>query len=142
MLLQDIFHEHEAVVTVAPDQPLRRVAELMKERNVGAVLVTEADKLKGIVTDRDLALALLQSEATRDTPVSRVMQTKVRTVWADQGIFEACQAFAGYKVRRLPVVDRDEKLVGIISADDLVAMLARELFNISKALEPALHVKM
>jgi CBS domain-containing protein len=142
MLLQDMFHGSEQVVTVAPDQPLRHVGQLMQDRKVGAVVVTEDDRLVGIVTDRDIALALLLGDASRDTPVKKVMQKQVRTVWAEQGVFEACQAFAGYQVRRLPVIDRSEKLVGIISADDVVAMLARELFNISKALEPALHVKM
>lgn len=102
----------------------------------------EADRPVDIITDRDIALALLSGDASRDTPVKKVMQKQVRTVWADHGIFDACQAFAGYKVRRLPVIDRSEKLVGIISVDDVVAMLARELFNISQALEPALHVKM
>ena len=58
------------------------------------------------------------------------------------GVFNACQALSGYKVRRLPVVDRDEKLLGIVSVDDLVALLARELFNASQALEPSLSVKM
>ncbi|MFO1093438.1 MAG: CBS domain-containing protein [Planctomycetaceae bacterium] len=142
MLLQDMFHNSERVVTVAPDQPLRHVGQLMQDGNVGAVVVAENNRLIGIVTDRDLALALSSGEATRDTPVKNVMQRKVHTIWADQGVFDACQAFAGYQVRRLPVVDRRDKLVGIISADDVVAMLARELFNISKALEPALHVKM
>jgi CBS domain-containing protein len=142
MLLQDMFHGTERVVSVSPEQPLRHVGQLMQDDNVGAVVVTEDDRPVGIITDRDIALALLSGDASRDTPVKKVMQKQVRTVWADHGIFDACQAFAGYKVRRLPVIDRSEKLVGIISADDVVAMLARELFNISQALEPALHVKM
>lgn len=142
MVLHDLFHGGEPVATISPDKALRAVGALMKERNVGAVLVTEEDKLVGILTDRDIALAMLLGKASRDTPVKKVMQKKIRTVWADQGIFEVCQAFAGYKVRRLPVIDRKDKLVGIVSADDLTAMLARELFNISKALEPALHIKM
>jgi len=142
MLLQEMFHGTERVATVGPDQPLRHVGQRMKDGNVGAVVVTEDDGLVGIVTDRDIAVAMLSGEATRDTPVKEVMQQGVHTVWADQGVVEACQAFACYKVRRLPVIDRSGKLVGIISADDVVAMLARELFNISKALEPALRVKM
>jgi len=142
MLLQDMFRGEEEVVTASPDDPLRRVAELMKERNVGAVVVTEDDKLTGVITDRDIALATMLGEASGETPVKDVMQTEVQSIWADVGVFNACQSFSGYKVRRLPVVDRDEKLVGILSVDDLVAMLARELFNASQALEPSLSVKM
>lgn len=142
MLLQDMFRGGEEVVTVSPEEPLRRVAELMKERNVGAVVVTQNAKVAGMITDRDLALASMLSEASRETPVKDVMQKEVRSIWADEGVFNACQAFAGYKVRRLPVVDRDGKLVGIVSVDDLLAMLARETFNASKALEPSLSVKM
>lgn len=142
MLLQDMFRGEEEVVTVSPDESLHRAAELMKERNVGAVVVTQDGKVAGMLTDRDVALAAMLRDASRETPVKDVMQTNVQTIWGDEGVFNACQAFAGYKVRRLPVVDRDGKLVGIVSVDDLMAMLARELFNVSQALEPALSVKM
>lgn len=142
MLLQHLFRGREEVVTVSPDDPLRQAAALMKERNVGAVVVTENGKLAGMLTDRDIALAAMLSDVSGETPVKDVMNKEVRSIWADEGVFNACQSFSGFKVRRLPVVDRDDKLVGIVSVDDLVAMLARELFNASKALEPSLSVKM
>ncbi|MBI1904165.1 MAG: CBS domain-containing protein, partial [Planctomycetia bacterium] len=53
----------------------------------------------------------------------------------------ATQAMEGFKVRRLPVVDREDNLVGMVTADDLFALLAREIFNVSQALEPALQEK-
>lgn len=142
MLLQDLFQTGEEVVAVAPGETIRQAVALMKSRNVGAVVVTEGKKLAGIVTDRDVALAAGMGEATPDTPVQEIMHRGVKTIWADQGVFNACQALAGYKLRRLPVVDRDENLVGLVTADDLVGLLAREMFNVSKAIEPSLKVKM
>jgi CBS-domain-containing membrane protein len=65
------------------------------------------------------------------------MTKKVQTIWADQGVFNATQYLQGYKVRRLPVIDRDGKLVGLVTADDLFALLIRELYNVAQSLEPA-----
>jgi CBS domain-containing protein len=112
----------------------------MKEENVGAVVVTDEDeRVVGILTDRDVALSVVLAEATSDAPVSDVMTKDVQTIWGDQGVFNATQYLSGHKVRRLPVVDRKNKLLGMVTMDDLVAFLSRELFNVSKALEPALH---
>jgi CBS-domain-containing membrane protein len=67
------------------------------------------------------------------------MTTKVVTIWEDQWVFNATQYLAGKKKRRLPVVDRHDRLVGLVTFDDLIAVLARELFNATQALEPVLH---
>jgi CBS domain-containing protein len=142
MLLQDLFQSGEQVVTALPGDTIRQAVALMKGRNVGAVVVTKGKKVAGIVTDRDIALATGLGEATPETPLEGIMHKEVKSIWADQGVFNACQALAGYKLRRLPVIDRDENLVGLVAADDLVALLARELFNASKAIEPSLKVKM
>lgn len=127
------------LVTIAPDQPLTNAVTLMDDKNVGAIIVIDdEEKVMGIITDRDIALALGKGQVTTGTPVSDVMTRQVHTIWQDQGIFNATQYMMGYKVRRLPIIDREEHLVGMITADDLLGLFARELLNVAKSLEPAL----
>jgi CBS domain-containing protein len=139
MLLQDLFRDAKEVVTVEPDDTITRATMKMKEEDVGAVVVTENEKVVGILTDRDVALSVVLGEASPQSRVRDIMTTDVKTIWGDQGVFNATQYFSGYQVRRLPVVDRSNKLLGLVTVDDLFAFLSRELFNVSKALEPALH---
>jgi CBS domain-containing protein len=140
MLLQDLFRSEDEIVTAFPDETIAAVVEKMDHKNVGAVVVVDDDrKVVGIVTDRDVGLSLGMNQAVLETPVSEIMTTKVVTIWEDQGVFNATQYLAGKKKRRLPVVDRHDRLVGLVTFDDLIAVLARELFNATQALEPVLH---
>ena len=128
------------VVTVLPDASIRRVAFSMRDRGVGAVVVVnEKGKPVGIVTDRDVALALAVDEKDPDTPVSEIMPGELITIGEKEGIFNATQYIFGYQVRRLPIVDSDGKLVGIVTMDDLLSLLARELHNLTEgAVQPVL----
>jgi CBS domain-containing protein len=139
MLLQDLFRDQREVVTVAPDDTVSKATMKMKEQDVGAVVVTQGGRVVGILTDRDVALSVVLGEAKPKSPVRDIMTKNVKTIWADQGVFNASQYFSNHKVRRLPVVDRQNKLLGLVTLDDLFAFLSRELLNVSKALEPALH---
>ncbi len=129
------------VVTMQPEQSIETAMRKMKDRNVGAVVVVEGRKVKGIVTDRDVALAAILEGVRPGTPVSEIMTKDVMTIWEDQGVFNATQYLEGRKVRRLPIINRDNELVGMVTLDDLFALLARELFNVSKAVAPALAEK-
>ncbi len=130
---------HQQPVTANPGDPLAFVVQKMRDENVGAVVVVDAQRhVVGLVTDRDVALALGMQRATTATPVSEVMTTDVKTIWFDQGIFNATQYLLGHQVRRLPIINRQEELVGLLSVDDLIGLFARELFNVGRALEPAL----
>ena len=135
MKLSEMFRSE--VVTIEPQESIRAAAEKMQKRNVGAVVVVNAGKVAGIVTDRDVALKVALGKATNETPVSEIMTTKVLTIWDDQGVFNATQYLRGKKVRRLPIIDRQENLVGMLTLDDLFVLLARELLNVAQSLEPA-----
>ena len=127
------------LVTIDQQQPLAIAAGLMGDKNVGAVVVIDnARKVVGIITDRDIAMALGSGQVTTATPVAEVMTRDVHTIWQDQGIFNATQSMMGHKVRRLPIIDRQEHLIGMVTADDLVGLFGRELLNVAKSLEPAL----
>lgn len=139
MLLQD-FSPRE-VTTATPDTLIGEVAKKMRDANVGAVVILVEDRVRGIVTDRDIALSLALGEAAAGDAVKSIMTTEVKTIWQDQGIFNATQYFMGHRVRRLPVIDRQDKLVGMISVDDVFGLLSRELFNVARALEPSLGMQ-
>jgi CBS domain-containing protein len=130
----------KAVATVPPDATIRRAAFLMRDRGVGAVVVVNPKgQPVGIVTDRDVALAVAVEEKDPDSPVSEVMPGELVTIGENEGVFNATQYIFGYQVRRLPIVDGDGKLVGIVTMDDLLALLTRELSNLAEgAVQPVL----
>jgi CBS domain-containing protein len=130
------------VVTVAPDESIHAAMWKMKEANVGAVVVVIGRKVVGILTDRDVAMHLALEDANASTLVKHVMTNDVLTICEDQGVFNATQYLMGHHIRRLPIVRRDtEELVGMVTLDDLFALLAQELRNLSDAVEPALAFK-
>jgi CBS domain-containing protein len=119
------------VVTTAPQDSLADAARLMEQHNVGAIVITERKKPIGIVTDRDLALAALVRGFSPDDHIQTVMGWPVATIDEHEGIFNATQRMMELGVRRLPVVNDFGHLVGIVSLDDLLLLLGRELHNLS-----------
>jgi CBS domain-containing protein len=130
------------VVTVEPALPIREAVARMKKENVGAVVAVRGREVAGILTDRDVAMALGAGTVTPDSPVGDIMTRKVITIWEDQGVFNATQYFLGHQVRRLPIINHDNELVGIVTLDDILALLGRELFNVTKAVAPSLADKL
>lgn len=121
------------VVSVSPQTTIAFVADLMREKNLGCVIITEDHKPIGIVTDRDLALRInIRSEEKESAEISTIMTTDVRTIRKDTGIFQAVQVMKSSRVRRLPVVDMGGRLVGLITVDDILRLLARELGEIAR----------
>src|SRR5512133_1447235 len=100
-----------------------RAAELMKNENVGSIPVVENEKtqkLVGIVTDRDLALKVVAKGLdAQSTQVETVMSRNVVTCQAEDDLQKALDAMAKHQLRRIPVVDKDEKIVGIIAQADV-----------------------
>jgi CBS domain-containing protein len=140
MILQDLFREGDSPITAGPDETVGAVAGRMRSANVGAVVIVHPDRrVAGIVTDRDVALALGSSRATTQSPIHEIMTKDVATMGEGQGVLNATQYLYGRQVRRLPVVDRHDRLVGMVTLDDLLAVLTRELFNVSQAVQLALH---
>jgi CBS domain-containing protein len=139
MKLNDLFTRR--VITAGPEDPLTAVARRMQEHNVGTVVIVEDQRPVGIVTDRDLALALGAQDLSPQTPVQKVMTRHVLAVPEDTGIFTATQFIRDREVRRLPIVDREDRLVGLVSLDDLLRCLARELYNLAEGIKHEAEVK-
>jgi CBS domain-containing protein len=108
-----------ALATCGPDESVTLVAAIMRDRDIGNVLVVEDGKLRGIVTDRDLALkALTGKDDPLQTPIHKFMSTKVVTGEAEWSLEQVAEIMAKHQIRRLPIV-QDGQLVGIVSLGDV-----------------------
>jgi CBS domain-containing protein len=108
------------------------IAQLMRDYHVGDIVIVDNDgpdrKPVGIVTDRDIVLELIAKELPLDSvSVGDIMGPELITVDENSDLWEALQTMRGKGIRRLPVVDRNGKLVGILSTDDLLETLADQL---------------
>ena len=129
------------VVTAEPRTSLANVARLMKQNNVGAIVITEQDRPVGMVTDRDLAMATCVCGVSPEEPVQSVMMCPVSTIREDEDILDATQQMMQLAVRRLPVVDPFGRLVGIVSLDDLLLLMSRELQNLGEGIRAKIAVE-
>lgn len=107
------------VCTVHPDDSLYEVAQLMKDRDTGAILVAENDGLVGMVTDRDIVIRGLADGLDVDAPVREVMTRAIKYCFEDEDIRHVAHNMADIQVRRLPVMSRDKRLVGVVSLGDI-----------------------
>lgn len=111
----------ESVVTAPPDCPVGAIAELMRERNVGSVVLVDAGGAPvGFITDRDLAISVLADGRDGSDPAEAHASSPVITGRPDMDVEDAAQLMVGHGVRRLPVIDGD-RIAGILTLDDLAA---------------------
>lgn len=103
------------VRTISPDTPLREVALIMRQADIGALVINQNDRMAGMVTDRDLVVRAMAECMNMDTPVSRIMSDEVRYCFDDEEIDHVAKNMAQIEKRRLPVVNRDKRLVGMVS---------------------------
>ena len=116
-------------VACEADAPVREVAAQMRDKGVGSVIVLQNGKVVGIVTDRQLALHALADGGGRETPVSEVMTRDPARLTLDDNIFSAVDTLrsAGV-VRRVPVVNASNELLGVVSISD-IAVIAKDLVD-------------
>jgi CBS domain-containing protein len=117
MQVQDLMTCNVAMIN--SNQTVEKAARLMAELDVGILPVGEGDRLVGMVTDRDIAVRGLAEGKGPNTKVRDVMTPKVKYCFVDQDIDEIAANMADIQVRRLPVLDRDKRLVGILSLCDI-----------------------
>lgn len=122
-------------VTASKDTNLEEIADRMESEMVGSIIVEEDDKPVGIVTDRDIAFAAADGMDVSSTAAEEVMSEDVRTIDADLEGYEAIEQMSDTGVRRFPVVDENDELVGIVTVDDVVATVGRELEQIADIIE-------
>ena len=107
------------VQTISPNDPVQQAASFMLGADAGSIPVTEGDRLIGMITDRDIAVRGVAKGYGPDTPVRELMTNDLVTAHIDDDVEKAASRMSEAKVRRLPVIDHDERLCGIVSLGDL-----------------------
>ena len=107
------------VQTVTPDQTAREAANFMLSADAGSIPVTEGDRLIGMITDRDIAVRGVAKGHGPETPVRELMTSDIISARDDDDVEEAATKMSEAQVRRLPVIDGQQKLCGIVSLGDL-----------------------
>jgi CBS domain-containing protein len=139
MLIREVMTEE--VVTAAPERTVREIAELMRERNVGSVVLLRDHRPIGFVTDRDLALSVIADGRDFGDHVADHASSPVITAEPGMEVEEAAELMVRHGVRRLVVVDA-ERLTGIVTLDDLssrtgdAALAAQLSTRVTRAVMP------
>lgn len=128
------------VATQGIDATVRDVVDTMREKSVSSVVVVDDGRPVDIISDRDVAMAIMEPEFDPDAAdVSTLVDDDVETVDADTGLYDLVQTMADESVRRIPIVENGE-LAGLVSISDIVVLLGMELqsvANILRATSPA-----
>ena len=119
------------VVIASPDDTLQHAAEMMVDIDSGILPVGEKDRLVGMLTDRDITVrAVAAGKAPAECKVREVMSPEIKYIYEDESLEDAARNMSQLQIRRLPVLNREKRLVGIVSLSDL----ARKEANTAKAL--------
>src|SRR5437763_10551162 len=107
------------VRVASPGQSIRDVAKIMAEIDAGVLPVGDNDRLVGMITDRDIAIRAVAQGKGPDTPVREIMSEHIHYCYEDEELDDVAQNMGDIQVRRLPVVNREKRLVGILSLGDV-----------------------
>lgn len=129
-------HCKHAVITTAKDTSVYDAAKLMKKHNIGNIVVvdkTNGGTPIGIFTDRDIAMRIVADEVDpRNLTVGDAMSQDLLVLQEHQHLQEAIDMMCTKKVRRAPIVDKNNKIIGIATVDDLLLLFADELGSLAK----------
>jgi len=122
-------------ICVPSTTPLREVAGIMRDHDIGDVLLGEGSELRGIVTDRDIVVEVLTAGLDyRTVSAAEIMSRELITVREEDDVLDAFKTMRGRGIRRLPVLTRSGTLAGIVAIDDLLALVAEQVDDLVKAI--------
>lgn len=123
------------VVSVSPDTPVVQAAKTMLDKHVGFLMCTESGKLIGVLTDRDIAIRVVaQNREFGGLKVRDIMTREPISIREETGIYEALKLMADHGIRRLPVTGPDSGVVGIITLDDVLKIMSKEIAKVGSAI--------
>jgi len=127
------------VVTISPDQPVTEACRLFSEKNVGCVIATEGNQVRGILTDRDIALKVTgERKDPQQIKVRDVMHTNPIRIAVNKSLHDLTLLMHAHHIRRVPIVDGEDKVLGIVTLDDLLVLLSEEMSDMGKGISGAL----
>lgn len=139
MSLQQFFLR--PVVTISPRSNITDACHQMAQNNIGCMVVQENSRLCGILTDRDIALKVAgKTKDSRQTRVGEVMTSNPACISVDKNLHDLTRFMHTNHVRRVPIVDGGNKVLGIVTLDDLIAMLSSEIFEIGKTVSETVPI--
>jgi CBS domain-containing protein len=126
MLIENLITRSSA--TVGQNDTVADAAQIMKDRDVGSVVVVDGGKVVGILTDRDIVLRVgTDGHGSLEAPVSSVMTRMPLCLSANVDVEQCLERMEAHGVRRIPIVDDDDELIGVVSLDDILIHLGRVL---------------
>ncbi|HLE25282.1 MAG TPA: CBS domain-containing protein [Thermodesulfobacteriota bacterium] len=128
------------VVVVNQGTPIKEAVKFMEEKNIGSVIVVGNGKPLGIATDRDILLRVVNKGLDPEkSPVDDVMTKEIVTLKEEMGLFEALEQVKGKGIRRFPIVDARGNLKGIMTLDDIIYLLGKEMADVASIIESPLE---
>jgi CBS domain-containing protein len=109
------------VQTITPGQTIHEAAAMMARLDCGALLVNQDDRLVGMITDRDITVRAVATGMPGETPISEVMSGEIRYCFEDEEVREVARNMGDNQLRRLPVLNREKRLVGVVSLGNIAA---------------------
>lgn len=128
MLVKDIMNKK--VFVAKPEVTLREASEVMSRLHIGCLVITQDEKIIGIITGSDILRSIAQGKNPDTTLVEEIMSREVKTIEPDKRIEDAVDLMIKYKIKKLPVVD-GKKLVGIVTASDIVVIEPKLIASIA-----------
>jgi|SRR3990172_2096296 len=123
------------VVKISPDEDIATACRSMEQNNVGCLVAEQNGKLCGIVTDRDIALKVAGAQKdSRQTRVRDIMTADPVRISVNSDLHHLTSLMHAYHVRRVPIVNGSDDMLGIVTMDDLIAQLGDEMAEIGKAI--------
>jgi CBS domain-containing protein len=124
------------VYSVRPDDEIAKAARLMCDRSVGALVITDASGTTpmGVLTDRDVVWMIAEGLDPKIAQVGQFVHAPLHTVSVTDSLTEVTRKMHEYGVRRLPIVDSEGRLIGVVTLDDVLMLLGRELAHATAAI--------
>ncbi len=132
MTVKIVKRMRDETITAPPHATVREVANLMKEHKVGCVVITQMEVPVGIITDRDITIRVVAEGISFDTPVEEVMTKNIVVANENDQIRDIIKIMREKVIRRIPVIDDNGNLSGIVTFDDIFVEIADEIFNLSR----------
>jgi CBS domain-containing protein len=125
----------QPVQTVQASSTVAEAARLMCTHSVGALVITDASEVTplGIITDRDLVWMIAEGLDPQTATVDRFVRSPLRSVCVTESLSDVTRAMREHGVRRLPIVDPERRLLGIVALDDILLLLGKELADVAAA---------